>query len=48
MERLSYKGGCGMTPIKEFKKEKLALATYKQFRVISNIMLFITVIPVGN
>ena len=49
-KRFSYKGGCGArgrTRIEAFKKE-LAWATYKRLRVISNIMLFKTVIPLRN
>ena len=43
----SYKGGCGVhmcTRIEVFKR-RAGLATYKRLRVISNIMLFKTVIP---
>ena len=50
MERFSYKGGCGVSickHIEAFKKE-LAWAIYKRLRVISNIMLFGTVIPQRN
>ena len=46
-KRFSHKGGCGVhgrTRI-EVLKEELTWATYKQFQVISNIMLFKTVIP---
>ena len=46
----SYKGGCGVhgcTRIKEIKEE-MAWATDKRLQVISNIMLFKTVIPLGN
>ena len=49
-KRFSFKGGRGMhgcTRIKVFKEE-LAWATYKWLRVISNIMLFKTVIPLRN
>ena len=49
-ERFSYKGGCvvcGSTHIKAFKEE-LAWATHKWFWLISNIMLFITVVPLRN
>ena len=42
MECFSYKGWCGMMHI----EAELALATYKQLGVISNIMLFKAVIPV--
>ena len=50
MKRFSYKGGCGVhgsSRIEAFK-EKLAWATYRRLRVISNIMLFKTVIPLRN
>ena len=50
MERLSYKGVCGVcgsTHIEAFKEE-VAWATDKRLRVISNIMLFKTVIPLRN
>ena len=46
-ERLSYKGGCGIREhmcIKTFKEE-LAWAIDKRLRIISNKMLFKTVIP---
>ena len=49
-KHFSYKGGrgmCGHTRIEAFKEE-LAWATYKRLRVISNIMLFKTVIPLRN
>ena len=49
-KRLSYKGGRGMLDVHVSRhlKEELAWATYKQLRVISNIMLFKTVIPIRN
>ena len=46
-EHFSYKGGCGMIHIKAFKR-RASLATYKRLHVISNIMLFKTVMPVRN
>ena len=47
MEHFSYKDGCGMTHIDAFKEE-VVLTTYKWLRVISNTMLFKTVMPVRN
>ena len=47
IERFSYKGGCGVhgrTRIKVIKEE-LAWATDKRLQVISNVVLFKTVIP---
>ena len=48
----SYKGGCGVrgrtVHVSRCLKEELAWATYKRFQVISNIMLFKTVIPLRN
>ena len=47
MERLGYKGGCGVrerTCIETFKEE-LCQAIDKWARLIINIMLFKTVIP---
>ena len=49
-ERFSHKGGCGVcgsTHIKAFKEE-VAWATDRRLRVISNIMLFKTVILLRN
>ena len=51
MKRFSYKGGRGVCVgihILRRLKEELAWTTYKRLRVISNIMLFKTVIPLGN
>ena len=49
-ERLSYKGGCGMHGHNILRQltEELAWATDKQLQVISNIMLFKTVISLRN
>ena len=50
MERFSYKGGCGVrghTRIETIKR-KAAWATDKRLQVISNIILFKTVIPLRN
>ena len=47
-KRFSYKGGCGVRGHTRILKEELAWATYKWLRVISNIMLFKTVIPLRN
>ena len=50
MEHFSYEGGCGIhgcACIKAFQT-KLARAIDKQLWVISNIMLFETVIPLRN
>ena len=44
MKQFSYKGGCG---VHGYLKE-LAWATYKQVHVISNIILFKTVMPLRN
>ena len=46
-KHFSYKGVRGRACI-EVLKEELACPTYKQLRVISNIMLFKTVIPLRN
>ena len=50
MERFSYKGEYGMRGciLIETIKEGLAWATDKQLQVISNIMLFKTVISLRN
>ena len=50
MKRFSYKCGCGVrecTHIEEFKEE-LAWATDKWLQVVSNKMLFKTVIPLRS
>ena len=50
MERFIYKGGCGVRErmhIETFKKE-LAWVIDKWLRVISNKMLFKTVVPLRN
>ncbi len=47
MEHFSYKGGCGIHVLMHLE-EKLAWATDKKLWVISNIMLFKTVMPLGN
>ena len=49
-KRFSYKGGCcvrGRSRTRRLKEE-LAWATYRRLQVISNIMLFKTVIPLRN
>ena len=46
-ERFSYKGGCGVCR-SYVSRQELAWTTDKRFRVISNIMLLITVIPLRN
>ena len=50
MVRFSYKGGCGVRGFTHIEaiKEELAWATDKRLQVISNIMLFKTVIPLRN
>ena len=50
MERFSYKGGCGVHghTISRHLKEELAWATDKWLWIISNIMLFETVVPLRN
>ena len=49
-ERFSYKGGCGVHGLHVLSRLKgeLAWATDKRLQVISNIMLFKTVIPLRN
>ena len=47
MEHFSNKTGCGVMHIETFKKE-LTWAIDKGLRVISNIMLFKTVITLRN
>ena len=50
MERFSYKGWCGIhnhMHIEAFKEE-LALTIDKQLRIVSNKMLFKTIIPLRN
>ena len=49
-KRFSYKGGHGMRGRKRIEafKRKAAWATYKRLRVISDIMLFKTVLPLRN
>ena len=50
IKRFSYKGGCGIRErmhIKVFKR-KLAWAIDKRRQVISNKMLFKTIIPLRN
>ena len=49
-KRFSYKGGCGGRGRSRIEalKEELAWATYRRLRVISNIMLFKTIIPLRN
>ena len=49
-KRFSHKGGCGVhgRMCIEVLKEELTWATYKRFQIISNIMLFETVIPLKN
>ena len=50
MERFSYKGGCGLCECLRIEvfKEELAWAIDKRLRVVSNKMLFKTVIPLRN
>ena len=47
MKRFSYKCGCGVHVSKSLKEE-LAWAIDKRLRVVSNKMLFKTVIPQRN
>ena len=50
MERFSYKGGCGIHERMRIEtlKEELTWVIDKQLRVISNKMLFKTVVPLRN
>ena len=50
-ERFNYKGGCGVCQrmhIEEFKRRSLAWAIDKWLQVVSNKMLFNTVMPLRN
>ena len=47
-KRFNYKGGYGVRSRIKALKEELALATYRRLWVISNRMLFKTVIPLRN
>ena len=50
MEHFSYKGGCGIhvCNVLRYLKEELAWANDKQLQVISNKMVFKTVMPLRH